>query len=196
MITYQTEGVDMPAIKKRETSAWIKAVAETYGKKVGEIAYIFCSDEKILEVNRQYLQHDYYTDIITFDYCEGNRISGDLFISLDTVRTNAEQFGATYETELHRVIIHGILHLCGINDKGPGEREIMEAAENRALDMLADFQSKKIRSIPFPILFPSPGHWIFVSVREMFFEKNSPKKTSKRFTLKPEIFSLKRRILF
>ena len=140
MITYQTEGVEMPNIKKRETTAWIKAVAETYGKKVGEIAYIFCSDEKRLEVNRQFLQHDYYTDIITFDYCEGNRLSGDLFISLDTVRTNAEQFDAVYETELHRVIIHGILHLCGINDKGPGEREIMEAAENKALDMLKDFQ--------------------------------------------------------
>lgn len=140
MITYQTEGVEMPNIKKRETTAWIKAVAETYGKKVGEIAYIFCSDEKILELNRQFLQHDYYTDIITFDYCEGNRIAGDLFISLDTVRTNAEQFDAAYDTELHRVIIHGILHLCGINDKGPGEREIMEAAENKALDMLKDFQ--------------------------------------------------------
>ena len=135
MITYQTDGVEMPDIKKRETTEWIKAVAASYGIKavaasyglrVGEIAYIFCSDEKILEVNRQYLQHDYYTDIITFDYCEGKRISGDLFISLDTVRTNAEQFGAEYDTELHRVIIHGILHLCGINDKGPGEREIME----------------------------------------------------------------------
>ena len=90
MITYQTEGVEMPAIHKRETTEWIKAVAQTHGKRVGEIAYIFCSDEKILEVNRQYLQHDYYTDIITFDYCEGNRLSGDLFISLDTVRTNAE----------------------------------------------------------------------------------------------------------
>lgn len=129
----------MPAIKKRETTAWIKAVAETYGKKVAEIAYIFCSDEKILEVNRQYLQHDYYTDIITFDYCEGKKLSGDLFISLDTVRTNAEQFNAPYETELYRVIIHGILHLCGINDKGPGEREIMEAAENKALEMRKDF---------------------------------------------------------
>ena len=115
---------------------WIKAVAATYNKRIGEIAYIFCSDEKILEVNRQYLQHDYYTDIITFDYCEGNRLSGDLFISLDTVRTNAEQFaGNDYERELYRVIIHGILHLCGINDKGPGEREIMEAAENKALAM-------------------------------------------------------------
>ena len=97
--------------------------------------YIFCSDEKILEVNRQYLQHDYYTDIITFDYCEGDRLSGDLFISLDTIRTNAEQFGTSYENELHRVIIHGILHLCGINDKGPGEREIMEGAENKALSI-------------------------------------------------------------
>ena len=135
MVSYQTDGVEMPAIKKSKPPEWIKAVAATYEKRVGEIAYIFCSDEKILEVNRQYLQHDYYTDIITFDYCEGNRLSGDLFISLDTVRTNAEQFGSDYETELHRVIIHGILHLCGINDKGPGEREIMEEAENRALAM-------------------------------------------------------------
>lgn len=130
----------MPPIRRRDTSAWIKQVAASYGKKVGSIAYIFCNDEKILEVNRQYLQHDYYTDIITFDYCEDeevmghkNTISGDLFISLDTVRTNAEQQATTYEEELHRVIIHGILHLVGINDKGPGEREIMEAAENNAL---------------------------------------------------------------
>lgn len=133
MITYNTDGVKMPSIKKRENTAWVKAVAASYGKRVGEIAYIFVDDEKILEVNRQYLGHDYYTDIITFDYCEGDVISGDLFISLDTVRTNAEQVVATYEEELHRVIIHGILHLCGINDKGPGEREIMEAAEDKAL---------------------------------------------------------------
>ncbi|MBQ5380302.1 MAG: rRNA maturation RNase YbeY [Paraprevotella sp.] len=136
MITYNTDGVKMPKIKKRENNAWIKAVAAVYGKKVGEIAYIFVDDEKILEVNRQYLQHDYYTDIITFDYCEGDVISGDLFISLETVRSNAELVGATYEHELNRVIIHGILHLCGIDDKGPGEREIMEAAENRALALI------------------------------------------------------------
>ncbi len=136
MISYQTEGVKMPAIKRRAVSAWVKAVAATYGKKVGEIAYIFCDDEKILEVNREYLQHDYYTDIITFDYCEGDTISGDLFISLDTVKSNSELVGATYEQELFRVIIHGILHLCGINDKGPGEREIMESCENKALAML------------------------------------------------------------
>ena len=137
MITYQTENVTMPDIKKREVTEWIKQVAASYGKRVGEVAYIFCDDEKILEVNRQYLQHDYYTDIITFDYTEGSRISGDLFISLDTVRTNAEQFAdGDYRRELHRVIIHGILHLCGINDKGPGEREQMEAAEDRALKMV------------------------------------------------------------
>ena len=92
----------------------------------------------LLEVNRQYLQHDYYTDIITFDYTEGNKISGDLFISLDTVRTNAETFHTDYNEELHRTIIHGILHLCGINDKGPGEREIMEENENRALAILPE----------------------------------------------------------
>ena len=143
MISYQTDGVKMPAIRRRDISAWIKAVAATYGKRVGDIGYIFCNDEKILEVNRQYLQHDYYTDIITFDYSDDalltgrqDTISGDLFISLDTVRTNAEQQGTTYDEELHRVIIHGILHLCGINDKGPGEREIMEAEENKALALL------------------------------------------------------------
>jgi len=137
-ISYQTDGVKMPAIKKRETTAWIKALANSYEKKIGEIAYIFCSDEKILEVNREYLQHDYYTDIITFDYCEDNILSGDIFISLDTVKSNSEQFNTTYEEELHRTIIHGILHLCGINDKGEGEREVMEAAENKALALLKD----------------------------------------------------------
>ena len=125
----------MPKIRRRDNSAWVKRVAASYGRKVGDVAYIFCDDEEILRVNRQYLQHDYYTDIITFDYDEDDVISGDLFISLDTVRTNADQLGLPYEQGLNRVIIHGILHLCGINDKGPGEREIMEAAENKALAM-------------------------------------------------------------
>lgn len=136
MITYNADGVKMPSIRKRDTTAWIKAVAAAHGRKVGEIGYMFVDDEKIIEVNREYLGHDYYTDIITFDYDEGDVISGDLVISLDTVRSNAELFGRDYDEELHRVIIHGILHLCGINDKGPGEREIMEAEENRALAML------------------------------------------------------------
>ena len=133
MITFQAEGVKMPKIKKRETTAWIKAVAATYGKRVGEIGYLFVDDEKILEVNNEYLGHDYYTDIITFDYDEGDLINGDLVISLDTVRSNAELFNKPYEEELFRVIIHGVLHLCGLNDKGPGERELMEAAEDKAL---------------------------------------------------------------
>jgi rRNA maturation RNase YbeY len=143
MISYYSENVKVPNIRRRDVSAWIKKVAALHGKKVGSIAYIFCDDEKILEVNRQYLQHDYYTDIITFDDSEGDVISGDLFISLDTVRTNSEQYATSserfrspYEQELHRVIIHGVLHLCGINDKGPGEREIMEQHENEALALL------------------------------------------------------------
>ena len=137
MITYSSENVPFPRIRRRDTTAWIRRVAGTYGKKVGEVGYLFCDDEKILEVNREYLQHDYYTDIITFDYDEGDVINGDIVISLDTVRSNAEQLGKAYDEELHRVIIHGILHLCGLNDKGPGEREQMEAAENRALALLA-----------------------------------------------------------
>ena len=133
MITYSAENVKFPNIKRRETTAWIRRVAATYGKKVGEVGYLVCDDEHILAVNREYLQHDYYTDIITFDYCEDDVLNGDLVISLDTVRSNAELFHKDYDEELHRVIIHGILHLCGQNDKGPGEREQMEAAENRAL---------------------------------------------------------------
>ncbi len=137
MISYQTENVTMPKIAKRKTSAWIKNVAQEYGKKVGDIAYLFCDDKKILEVNNQFLSHDYFTDIITFDYTEGDIINGDIVISLDTVSSNAEQIGTEYPNELNRVIIHGILHLCGINDKGPGERAVMEAAENKALEMLS-----------------------------------------------------------
>ena len=135
MITYNADGVKMPKIKRKDTTAWIKAVAQTYGKKVGEVGYMFVNDEKILEINNEYLGHDYYTDVITFDYDEDDVVNGDIVISLDTVRTNAELFEKAYEDELYRVIIHGILHLCGLNDKGPGEREIMEKAENKALEM-------------------------------------------------------------
>ena len=136
MITYNSENVKMPKIRRRDTTAWIKKVAASYGRTVGEVGYLFCDDAKILEVNNEFLGHNYYTDIITFDYDEDTVINGDIVISLDTVRSNAEKFHKEYEDELHRVIIHGILHLCGINDKGPGEREIMEAAEDKALAML------------------------------------------------------------
>lgn len=142
MITFQTDGVEMPRINEQQIRNWVKAVAATYQKKVGEIGYLFCSDERILEVNRQFLRTTIIRTSLHSITARATGIAGDLVISLDTVRTNAEQFGAEYETELSRVIIHGILHLCGINDKGPGEREIMEAEENKALALLADMNMK------------------------------------------------------
>jgi len=129
------QGVDMPELDFVALRQWITAVAADHGRIVGCLSYIFCDDERILEVNREFLQHDYYTDIITFDDCRGKLLRGDIFISLDTVRSNSELQGVAYDNELLRVIIHGVLHLCGINDKAPGEREIMEAYENRALAM-------------------------------------------------------------
>ena len=136
MIFYTTENVKAPKLEKRKTNVWIKTVADKYDKKIGEIAYIFCDDAKILEVNKTYLQHDYFTDIITFDYCEGAVLNGDIFISLDTVRTNAQEFGVTFENELHRILIHGILHLCGQEDKTPEARLEMTRKENDALQMI------------------------------------------------------------
>ncbi|MGM9859752.1 MAG: rRNA maturation RNase YbeY [Muribaculaceae bacterium] len=132
-----SRGVDMPGIDYAQIEQWIIRVAREHNRIVGEVAYIFCDDAEILHVNRQFLQHDYYTDIITFDNTRGRLIGGDIFVSLDTVASNAEAVGTTYDNELRRVIIHGILHLCGINDKGPGEREIMEAHEDAALDLLS-----------------------------------------------------------
>lgn len=126
----------MPVLDYDLLQMWISRVAVSHNRIIGPLVYIFCGDEKILEVNVRFLNHDYYTDIITFDYSRGRMISGDMFISLDTVASNAEMVGATYNRELLRVIIHGVLHLCGINDKGPGEREIMERYENEALAML------------------------------------------------------------
>ena len=139
MITFSSSHPAVPDFLPSPSSLlvrWIEAVAATHHLAVGPISYLFVDDEHILSVNRQFLGHDYYTDIITFDYSDARRISGDIIISLDTVRSNAEQLGQPYERELHRVIIHGILHLCGINDKGPGEREVMEAEENQALTLL------------------------------------------------------------
>lgn len=126
----------MPSIDQELIGQWVEAVAASYGRTTGDVAYVFVDDEEILRVNRQFLQHDYYTDIITFDSGSPTHVAGDLVISLDTVHSNAEALGVDYNRELHRVIIHGILHLCGLNDKGPGEREIMEAAEDKALDLI------------------------------------------------------------
>lgn len=128
-----SRGVDFPGLDFQKIQEWIVRVAQEHNRIVGEISYIFCDDAEILRVNLEFLNHDYYTDIITFDDSRGRMISGDIFVSLDTVRTNSVAVGTTYDCELLRVIIHGILHLCGINDKGPGEREIMECNEDAAL---------------------------------------------------------------
>jgi len=133
MIQYIAEGVELPGLQKQKINSWIKETAANYGKKVGEIAYIFCSDERILEINNQYLSHDYFTDIITFDYCDGIIISGDIFISVDTVLSNSKEFGVSFETELLRILIHGILHLCGQDDKTPELRVEMTEKEDLAL---------------------------------------------------------------
>lgn len=142
MIEFQTYDVEMPAIDIPKVKEWIAQVCKAHNRVPGNLVYQFCSDEHILDANRKFLGHDYFTDIITFPYCEGECISGDMLISLDTVRSNAEAVGEGYERELHRVIIHGVLHLCGINDKGPGEREVMEAYENEALNMLNELEKR------------------------------------------------------
>ncbi len=134
-ISWQTENVGMPELDTARVARWLQKVADEHGRILDRLGYVFCDDETILRVNRQFLQHDYYTDIITFDYCRGKMLRGDMYISLDTVATNADRVGESYDRELLRVVVHGVLHLCGINDKGPGEREIMEAHENRALDL-------------------------------------------------------------
>ena len=138
-INYMVQGnAAMPDLNEKAMQEWIVAVAQQHHQRVGCLTYVFCDDEYILKTNREFLGHDYYTDIITFDYTNSRHIAGDMVISLDTVRSNAEMLGTPYETELMRVIIHGVLHLCGINDKGPGEREIMEQHENDALALLPE----------------------------------------------------------
>lgn len=142
-IEWLTDGkTPMPDIDAPLLEKWIAAVAKTHNRIVGPLTYIFCDDPKIIEINRQFLNHDYFTDIITFDYSRGRMVSGDMFISLDTVLSNSGLVGATYERELLRVIIHGVLHLCGINDKGPGERDIMEGFENQALALLDEIRKE------------------------------------------------------
>ena len=130
MVSYFTEDIVFPFKEKRLTSRWLKFVAESEAKRLGDVAIIFCSDNYILDVNIKYLQHDYYTDIITFDYCEGNRLSGDLFISIDSVRENAAFYGTEFADELNRVIVHGLLHLIGYDDHSAEDIATMRAKEN------------------------------------------------------------------
>jgi rRNA maturation RNase YbeY len=138
MIHFTNDNIDMPQIDFRMVEQWIKAVAAQYGFSVGELNYIFCDDEKILAVNREFLQHDYYTDVITFDYTTRTRVNGDIYISLDTVQSNAEQVGTTFLHELHRIIIHGLLHLTGQADKTPETKAQMTAKEENALLKISD----------------------------------------------------------
>lgn len=135
MIGFEVKDVELPALDYAKVERWLGEVAASHDCRIGNVNYLFCDDKEILRVNREFLKHDYYTDIITFDYSHRDKIGGDIFISLDTVRSNAEDLGVEYGNELLRVIAHGVLHLCGIDDKGPGEREIMEQAENEALSL-------------------------------------------------------------
>jgi len=133
MIDFNFENIDPVELDFDRVSDWVSQIVSRETKAPGDITYVFCDDEYILEVNRQYLDHDYYTDIITFDYSEGDVVSGDLFISLDTVRSNSELFSTPFLQELHRVIIHGVLHLCGYKDKTEEDERLMREKENEAL---------------------------------------------------------------
>ena len=133
MIRFTSEDIAMPVLDERKVGRWIRAVAADYGFTVGNINYIFCSDERELAVNREFLGHDYYTDVITFDYSTPSTLNGDIFISLDTVRSNAETVGVPFEQELLRILIHGVLHLTGQGDKTPETKAQMTEKENRAL---------------------------------------------------------------
>jgi rRNA maturation RNase YbeY len=136
MIDFNFEEIDELDIDLEKIENWISEVIINNNKNVGEITYIFCSDEYLLDINKQYLNHDYFTDIITFNYCEDNTISGDVFISLDTVLDNARTFGVEYLNELNRVIIHGVLHLIGFDDKTDEAQEEMTQQENLSLELL------------------------------------------------------------
>lgn len=139
MIHFSNDSIEMPALDERKIGRWIRAVASEYGFTVGNINYIFCSDERELAVNREFLGHDYYTDIITFDYSTAQTLNGDIFISLDTVRSNADELGISIDQELVRILIHGILHLTGQGDKTPETKAVMTEKENRAIARLLKF---------------------------------------------------------
>ena len=136
MIEFLTEDVELPSINSELLQKWITTVIKDHDFNVGSLSVIFCSDEFILKTNREFLGHDYYTDIITFDYCENRNISGDLLISLETVKSNSEEFKTDFFDELHRVIIHGILHLIGFDDKTPELSAVIRIEEDKALQLL------------------------------------------------------------
>lgn len=122
--------------QKNKIKAWIKSVVEKKGMKVGDISYIFCKDEYLLNINKTYLNHDYFTDIISFDYSDKDKVSGDLFVSIDRVLDNSKSLNQEFEQELYRVIIHGVLHLLGLKDKTEKEEKEMRKAEEECLKSL------------------------------------------------------------
>jgi len=139
MIQFLTEDTSLPEFINAQTKDWISVIIRNYTLNIGDINYLFCSDDYILKINNQYLNHNYFTDIITFDYCSDKVISGDLVISLDTVKSNSVKFKTTFFEELHRVIIHGILHLIGFKDSSDDEKAIMRKEEDKALSLLSTF---------------------------------------------------------
>ena len=142
MIRFFNKDIKFTLTDKLLLKKWIKEVVSSYGNRVGDINIILCDDPSILEINNQFLGHDYYTDIITFDYTEENVINGELYISIDTVRSNAHEYGQSFPDELHRVIIHGILHLCGLDDHCDEDIKEMREAENLSLEKLSAILKK------------------------------------------------------
>lgn len=132
-ITFSCEDIKFNLKEKLKVKRWITNIIKSDGKRVGDIGYLFCSDEYLIQVNREYLDHDTYTDIITFDYVEGNLVSGDILISIDRIVENSQKFDVSFDQELHRVIIHGILHLLGQADKSETDAAVMRSKEDAAL---------------------------------------------------------------
>jgi len=135
-IYFESERADVPSIDEKKISTWIEMIVKNHDRELGDITYIFCNDDYILKINNEYLNHDYYTDIITFNYNEDNIVSGDIFISVDTVMSNSQKYNTLFSEELHRVIIHGILHLCGLDDHTEKEERNMRNEEEKALNLL------------------------------------------------------------
>lgn len=135
MISYNFEDTDFLFKAKTLTNKWLRLVAESEIRRIGDISIIFCSDNYILDVNQRFLGHDYFTDIITFDYCEGDRLSGDLFISVDSVKENSVEYNTEFADELNRVIVHGILHLIGYDDHNEEDVAQMRSKENYYLSL-------------------------------------------------------------
>lgn len=141
MIRFFNNEVKFTINNKLLLKRWIKLVASKFGRETGDLNIIFCSDDKLLEINRQFLGHNYYTDIITFDYCKDDTIEGELYISIDTVKANAVEYKQSFSDELHRVIIHGVLHLCGLDDHSNRQKHIMRENENVSLNLLKELSS-------------------------------------------------------